>query len=65
MSIIAMLRARLHHFLCGLFGRDRLEQEIIREIEGHFDMLVEQKVAKGMSPGEARRAAPPGVWRDR
>ena len=57
MSIIAMLRARLHHFLCGLFGRDRLEQEIIREIEGHFDMLVEQKVAKGMSPGEARRAA--------
>ena len=57
MSIILMLRARLHHFLRGLFSRDRLDKELSREIEGHFDMLVAQKVAEGMSPAEARRAA--------
>jgi putative ABC transport system permease protein len=47
----------LRHFLRNLFRRDRVERELSDEIDGFVDLLIEEKVAQGMSPDEARRAA--------
>src|SRR5438128_1913136 len=41
----------------SLFKRQRLERELDTELRYHLDMLVEQNVRKGMSPGAARREA--------
>ena len=41
----------------SLFRRERLERELDAELRYHLDMLVEQNVARGMSPGDARREA--------
>src|SRR4051812_13330038 len=43
--------------LRSLFRRERLERELDSELQYHLDMLVEQHVAAGMSPEEARREA--------
>ena len=57
MSFIATLQARCRHFLRGVFRRDAIERELRDELDGYVAMLVEQKLAAGMSPREARRAA--------
>ncbi len=43
--------------LASLFGRERLEHDLDRELGFHIDMLTEQHVKAGMPPGDARRAA--------
>src|SRR4029453_2653761 len=48
---------RIRTRLASLFQRDRYERELDRELGFHIEMLTEQNVRGGMSPGEARRAA--------
>ena len=43
--------------LTSLFRRERLEQDLDRELQFHIDMLTESHVRGGMPVGEARRAA--------
>jgi predicted permease len=43
--------------LSSLFRRERLERELDIELRYHLDMLVEQNVARGMTPDAARREA--------
>jgi putative ABC transport system permease protein len=43
--------------LRSLFRRSRVEQELTEELRFHLERLIEEKVAKGMTPGEARYAA--------
>src|SRR5829696_2914442 len=43
--------------LSSLFRRERLERELDTELRYHIDMLVEQNVARGMTPDAARREA--------
>ena len=41
----------------SLVGRSRLDRELVEELEIHYDYLVEEGVARGLSPAEARRQA--------
>jgi putative ABC transport system permease protein len=50
-------RARLRHFVRNLLRRDRVEHELTDEIDGYTDLLIEEKVARGMTRDDARRAA--------
>src|SRR5690242_10522091 len=43
--------------LSSLVRRERLERELDTELRYHIDMLVEQNIAKGMTPDGARREA--------
>src|SRR5690348_10615773 len=43
--------------LASLFKRERLERELDTELRYHMDMLVQQNLARGMAPDEARREA--------
>ena len=43
--------------VASLFKRERMERELDAELRYHIDMLVEQNVAKGMTPDAARREA--------
>jgi predicted permease len=43
--------------LASLFKRERLERELDTELRYHIDMLVQQNLARGMAPDEARREA--------
>jgi putative ABC transport system permease protein len=43
--------------LGSLFGRDRRERDLDKELGFHIDMLTEQNVRAGMPPADARRAA--------
>jgi putative ABC transport system permease protein len=43
--------------LRSLFKRERVEQELSDELRFHLERLIEEKVAKGMTPEEARYAA--------
>ena len=43
--------------LASLFRRKRYETELDVELQYHIDMLVQQNVAAGMRPDEARTAA--------
>jgi len=52
-----MTRRHLRTRIASLFRRQRLETELDAELQYHIDMLVEQNVAAGMTPDEARRAA--------
>ena len=47
----------IRHFLRNLFRRDRVERELSDELDGFVDLVIEEKVAQGMSPDEASRAA--------
>ena len=47
----------LRHFVRNLLRRDRVERELTDEIDGYVDLLIEEKVAQGMSRDDARRAA--------
>src|SRR6476619_4435293 len=54
------MSSRFRHLavrLASLFRRERLERELDTELRYHIDMLVEQNVARGMSPDAARREA--------
>ena len=41
----------------SLFTRERMEQDLDRELSFHLDMLTGQEVRRGVPPDEARRAA--------
>ncbi|HEU0173938.1 MAG TPA: ABC transporter permease [Blastocatellia bacterium] len=43
--------------LRSLFRRDRVEQELDEELRYHIDRQIEENIAKGMTPEEARYAA--------
>jgi predicted permease len=43
--------------LRSLFRKSRIERELTEELRFHVEELMEQNVAKGMTPGEARYAA--------
>ena len=48
---------RLWIRLLTLFRRERFANELDREIQFHLDELVAEKIASGINPQEARRAA--------
>jgi predicted permease len=52
-----MTRRLLRTRLSSLFRRNRSERQLDAELQYHIDMLVEQNINAGMSPGEARRRA--------
>jgi predicted permease len=43
--------------LRSLFGRGRLEHDLDRELRFHVDQQVEENLARGMAPDQARQAA--------
>jgi predicted permease len=49
LPLLARLRA--------LFGRERLEAELDDEVRFHLEMQIDDNIARGMSPDEARYAA--------
>jgi putative ABC transport system permease protein len=51
------LLARGSSVLRNLFRRERVEQNLDEEIRSYLDALIDEKVAAGMPPAEARRAA--------
>jgi putative ABC transport system permease protein len=53
MTLFRMLASRFF----GLFRKRRLEKELDEELRSHVEMQVEENLKKGMSAGEARRAA--------
>jgi hypothetical protein len=48
---------RVRGVLRRLSGRDPARRDLDAEVAGYFDMLVDEKIAAGMSPAEARRQA--------
>ncbi len=50
---VDVVRLRLR----SLFRRERVESELDRELRAHVEAQVEENVARGMSPADARRAA--------
>src|SRR5579863_5006855 len=50
-------RHRIRGMVRNLFARERVERELDVEVRGYSAMLEEEKMAKGMKPNEARRAA--------
>jgi predicted permease len=48
-----VLRARLR----AVFQRNRADVELDRELQAHLDLQVEEYIARGMTPDEARRVA--------
>ena len=53
MRVIDILRRRLR----ALIRADAADRELNEELQLHVDRLVEEHIAAGMSPGEARQAA--------
>ena len=49
--------SRLSSLLRNLCGRDRMQRDLDDELRAMFDLLVEERIARGMQPWEARRAA--------
>jgi hypothetical protein len=43
--------------LRSLFRKNNVEQELSDELRFHLEKLIEEKVGRGMAPGEARYAA--------
>lgn len=43
--------------IANLFRRSRLDREIDEELQAHIEMRIEDNVARGMSPKDARREA--------
>ena len=48
---------RLDSLRRRLFDRERLDRDLADELDAYLEMLVEAKVAEGLGPAEARRAA--------
>ena len=57
MSTLSRIQAVIRHFLRNLIRRDRVEEELDQELDGYLDLLVEEKLAAGLSADDARRAA--------
>ena len=55
-SPFRLLRVARHR-LRGLFAKDAADDELRRELSFHFDLLVEEYKADGLSPEDAHRAA--------
>ena len=53
MPILSRVRGLLLRFA----GRDPARRDLDAEVAGYFDMLVDEKIAAGMHPDEARRQA--------
>jgi predicted permease len=51
------IRVKLLRILRSLFRNNRRERELSAELQGHLDLLIEEKIRAGMSPDQARRAA--------
>ncbi|HEY8462012.1 MAG TPA: permease prefix domain 1-containing protein, partial [Blastocatellia bacterium] len=47
------LRLRLR----ALFSKSRMEEELVEEVRFHLEREIEENIARGMSPEEARYAA--------
>jgi macrolide transport system ATP-binding/permease protein len=47
----------LIHRITNLFRRDKLDREIGQEIDAHLSMRIDDNLAQGMMPAEARRNA--------
>jgi len=43
--------------ISSLFHRSRLDREIDDELKAHLEMRIEDNIAAGMTPKDARRAA--------
>ncbi len=52
-----MLFARFRSLFRNLLYRDRMARELDQELRATVDVLVDEHLRAGMSPGEARRAA--------
>src|SRR4030095_10075286 len=48
---------RLRSLLSNMFRRERAERELDAEMSAHLTMLIDEKVASGLSPDDAYRAA--------
>jgi putative ABC transport system permease protein len=48
---------RFANFVRNLFRRENVERDLDAEVRAYLDQLAEEKIAAGMSPTEARRAA--------
>jgi predicted permease len=48
---------RLLERFIALFRRERLDADLLDEISSHIDFAIEENMANGMSPAEARRRA--------
>ena len=48
---------RLRSLLFNLFRSDRVERELAEEMKSQLALLIDEKIASGMSPAEANRAA--------
>ena len=57
MTLMDRPRAVLRHLFRNLLRRERVERELSQELDDYLAMLVEEKVAAGMSHDAARRAA--------
>jgi predicted permease len=51
------LLSRLSSLWRNLFQKGRREEELTEEIDSYLELLIEQKIAEGLAPEEARRAA--------
>src|SRR5438128_6420710 len=51
------LLSRLRNLASNLFRRDRVENELDAEVRAHLAMLIDEKIAAGMSAEESHRAA--------
>ena len=47
----------LFHRIFNLFSRSKVEREIHDELRSHIEMRIDDNIASGMSPQEARRDA--------
>jgi len=56
MGFITTCGARLRFFLRNTVRYSQVERDLDRELAVHRELLIEQKIAEGMSPREARRA---------
>ncbi len=52
-----MLVARVRSIVRNLFRGDRLERDLDDELHATLDQLIEEEIARGRSPAEARRVA--------
>lgn len=57
MATFERMWALVRHFARNLLRRDRVERDLSNEIDSYADLLIEEKVAQGMSRDDARRAA--------
>ena len=51
------LLSRIRNLASNLFHRNRVERELDDEMRAHLAMLVDEKIATGLSPQQARRSA--------